>query len=38
MDEAITHYQEAIRLKPGYAEAQNNLARALGIKNAPAGR
>jgi tetratricopeptide (TPR) repeat protein len=37
-DEAIRQYREAIRLKPDYAEAQNSLARALAMKNAPAGR
>jgi hypothetical protein len=38
IDEAIRQYQEAIRLKPDYAQARNNLARALGINSAPAGR
>jgi tetratricopeptide (TPR) repeat protein len=28
-DEAIGHFQEAIRLKPGYADAHNNLGNAL---------
>jgi tetratricopeptide (TPR) repeat protein len=31
-DEAISHYREAIRLKPGYADAHNNLGIALGKK------
>jgi hypothetical protein len=35
---SINQYQEAIRLKPDYAGAKNNLAGALGMKNAPAGR
>jgi tetratricopeptide (TPR) repeat protein len=38
IDEAINQYQEAIRLKPDFAEAHYNLTRALGMKNAPAGR
>jgi len=25
IDEAIGHFQEALKLKPGYAEAQNQL-------------
>jgi tetratricopeptide (TPR) repeat protein len=36
--EAINQYQEALRLKPDYAEARDNLTRALGMKNAPAGK
>ena len=32
MDEAIRQYQEAIRLKPDYAEAHNNLGNALAEK------
>ena len=32
IDEAIRQYQEAIRLKPDYAEAHNNLGVALGGK------
>jgi len=38
IDEAIGQFQEAIRLKPDDAEARDNLARALEMKNAPAGR
>jgi len=38
IDEAIREFQEAIRLKPDFAEANNSLARALAMKNAPAGR
>jgi hypothetical protein len=37
-DEAISQYQEIIRLKPRYANAHNNLAGALKMKNAPMGR
>jgi protein O-mannosyl-transferase len=29
LDEAITHYTEAVRIRPGYAEAHNNLGLAL---------
>ena len=32
MDEAIGHYQEALRLKPGFVEAHNNLGAALSKK------
>ena len=38
IDEAIREFQEAIRLKPDYAGAHTNLARALAMKHAPAGR
>ena len=37
-DEAVRQFREAIRLKPDYTEARDNLAHALEIKNAPAGR
>jgi Tfp pilus assembly protein PilF len=37
-DEAISQFQEAIRLKPDFVEAKHSLARALEMKNAPAGR
>jgi len=36
-DEAIRQYHEVVRLKPDYAEAHSSLARALAMKNAPAG-
>jgi tetratricopeptide (TPR) repeat protein len=35
-DEAITQFQEAIRLKPDYDEAKNNLSSALKMKATPA--
>jgi hypothetical protein len=35
-DEAICEFQEAIPLKPDYAEAHDNLARILTMKNVPA--
>jgi tetratricopeptide (TPR) repeat protein len=30
LEEAIAHYEEAVRLKPDYAEAHSNLGNALG--------
>ena len=38
INEAISQYQEAIRLKPDFDRAQDYLARALKMKNAPASR
>ena len=32
IDEALYQYQEAVRLKPGYADAHNNLGNVLGMK------
>jgi tetratricopeptide (TPR) repeat protein len=37
-EEAIHHFQEALRLKPYFAEARDNLARALRTDAAPAAR
>jgi len=37
-DEAISEFQEALRLRPSFSQAQTCLARALEMKNAPAGR
>ena len=30
LDEAVAHYQKALEIRPDYAEAQNDLAAALG--------
>jgi tetratricopeptide (TPR) repeat protein len=38
LDAAISEFSKAVQLKPDYAEARDNLARALTMKNAPAGR
>ena len=35
-DEVISRFQEALRLKPDYADINNSLAHALGMKIAPA--
>ena len=37
-NEAIKQYQEALRLKPDFAQARDNLARAFGMTNAPASK
>jgi len=31
-DEAVAHFREALRIKPDFAEAHNNLKRALAVQ------
>jgi tetratricopeptide (TPR) repeat protein len=38
IDEAVTHFQAAVALDPGFTEAQNDLKRALGIQAAKSAR